>query len=49
MRTYSKYYLLILIIISILQPGCKHDHQEEKTTKINSIAAKTVNPIAKKL
>lgn len=31
MTTSKKYFLCILIALSILQPGCKHDHHNEES------------------
>lgn len=33
MRKHKKYFLIMLLVMSIAQPGCKHDHhvKSEKT------------------
>lgn len=37
------------MIMSILQPACKHDHHHEKTSKQKPLTTKAVTQIAKKL
>jgi hypothetical protein len=49
MKTYSKYFILMLLSMSILQPSCKHDHHEEEATKLKHEVCKSSTQIAKKL
>lgn len=33
MKSYQTYFVMLLLTISILQPGCKHDHPNQINTK----------------
>ena len=49
MKINRKYFMLMLLSMSILQPGCKHDHHEKEATKLNHEVCKSSTQIAKKL
>ncbi len=49
MKAYRKYFIMMLLSVSILQPSCKHHHHKEEATKLKQAVCKSATQFAKKL